>query len=117
MSPPVPFPAKFSDTCGSTARFRARAVSGRLNTRTVAAPSQRNHTGLGSGLPPAPTVVSQSTRSSRRCRITRAPNSVPGSNAQEAVVRHVQLLGRVSHYPVRLRGTLAAPRGVARHGD
>ena len=50
MSPPEPSPAKFSETLRVGLRCCAcAAVSGRLKTSTVSAPSHQNHTGLGSG--------------------------------------------------------------------
>lgn len=75
MSPPVPSPAKFSVTRGLASTLRTRAP-GVLYITTDSAPSQRNHTGMGSGDPAGVTVVSQTTISSRRWSATRAPNSV-----------------------------------------
>src|SRR4051795_196724 len=79
MSPPLPSPAKFSDTFGLASTLRTRPVSGRLKTWTVSAPSHQNHTGEGNGAPPGVTVVSHATRSSRRWRATSAPKFVLSS--------------------------------------
>ena len=78
MSPPRPTPEKLSVTRGFASTLRTRAP-GWLYMATDSAPSQMNQTGMGSGEPAGVTVVIQTTISSRRCRATRAPNSVPSS--------------------------------------
>ena len=78
MSPPRPSPPKFSVTRGLASTLRTRAP-GIEYMSTDSAPSQTNHTGLGSGEPAGVTVVIHTTTSSRRWRATRAPKSVLSS--------------------------------------
>src|SRR4051794_2797160 len=103
MSPPSGVPAKFRETRGLASVLRERAVPARLKTRTVSGSSHTNHTGLGSGLPAGPTVVSHTTRSSRRWRAARAPNSelssIIGASYGRVVLRSLTPSGR--HATVR----------------
>jgi len=58
--------------------LRIRAP-GWLYTVTFTPPSHTKPTGRGSGAPDGVTVVNHTTFYSRRCRATRAPNSVLSS--------------------------------------
>src|SRR4051812_35648626 len=73
--PPVCVALKLTLTCGWAAMLRSLALPGSLPIR-ISSSRQRNHTGVGAGVPDAATVVSQTTRSSSSCRAMRLPKRV-----------------------------------------
>ena len=58
IPPPLPSESRFRLTCGWLRTWRTWAAPGSVYT-TMAVPSKKNHTSLGTGCPDFATVVSQ----------------------------------------------------------